>query len=85
MTARLDAALTELAAAIREEVAAAAVAPAPDRLLDVDEAGATLGIGRSATYAELGAGRLRSIKVGRRRLIPAAAIAAYIADRQAGR
>ena len=45
----------------------------------VDEAAAMLGIGRSALYAELQAGRLRSVKVGRRRLVPSGAIAARIA------
>jgi excisionase family DNA binding protein len=86
MTDRLDAALLELAAAIREEVSAASSAPpAPDRLLDIEEAGATLGIGRTATYGELAAGRLRSVRVGRRRLIPAGAIAAFIVARQAER
>jgi excisionase family DNA binding protein len=81
---RLEAAIRELAAAIRDEVAGAAdPTPAPARLLDVDEAKALLGIGRTALYAELDAGRLTSLKVGRRRLISAAAIAAYIADRQA--
>ena len=79
---RLEAALAELAAAIREEVVAAPASPAPDRLLGVTEAADALGIGRSATYAELQAGRLRSVKVGRRRLIPAAALASFIADRQ---
>ena len=78
MSARLEAALAELAAAIREEVATAA-APAPERLLDVDEAAITLGIGRSRLYSEISAGRLRSVSVGRRRLVPAQAIAEFIA------
>jgi hypothetical protein len=42
-----------------------------------------LGLERSALYGEVGAGRLRTIKVGRRRLVPAAAIAAFIRDRVA--
>ncbi|HYN68823.1 MAG TPA: helix-turn-helix domain-containing protein [Candidatus Eisenbacteria bacterium] len=84
MSDRLEAALAELAAAIREEVAsAAAPASGPDRLLDVDEAAALLALGRTSVYSEIGAGRLRSCVVGRRRLIPAAAIAEFIADRQA--
>ena len=83
MSARLEAALAELAAAIRDEVAAAAAAPAPDRLLDVDEAASLLGLGRTAVYGELQAGRLASIKIGRRRLVPAGAIAVYIQARQA--
>lgn len=85
MTDRLAIALAELADAIRAEVRAEleSTVTAPDRLLSVDEATAALGIGRSRFYAEHEAGRIRTIKVGRRRLVPAAAIAAYIAG-QAG-
>ena len=85
MTDRLSLAVAELVEAIRESVRAeaAAVPRAPDRLLSIDEAGAALSLGRSLLYAEIGAGRLRSVKVGRRRLIPAGSIAEYIADRAA--
>ena len=85
MSARLDAALAELAAAIRDEVRAEldTAAPAPDRLLSIDEAAAALGLGRTALYSEIAAGRARSVKVGRRRLIPAGAIAEFIAARTA--
>ena len=74
-------ALSELIEALRESGRAeAAAAPrSPDRLLSVDEACALLSLGRSLIYSEIGAGRLRSIKVNRRRLIPVAAIADYIA------
>lgn len=62
-------------------VRASESAPAgPDRLLSVEEASRALGVGRSALYNELASGRLRSIKVGRRRLIPSGAIAERIAD-----
>jgi excisionase family DNA binding protein len=61
---------------VREELADAR--SAPHRLLDIDEAASTLSIGRSSLYAELAAGRLRSVKVGKRRLVPADAIADYI-------
>jgi excisionase family DNA binding protein len=85
MTDRLTAALAELVEALREEVRTEADAhpPAPDRLLSVDEAAAALNLGRSALYGEVAAGRLRTVKVGRRRLVPAASIAAFIADRAA--
>jgi excisionase family DNA binding protein len=85
MTDRLSLALAELVEALREELRAEAVASprAPDRLLSVDEAGATLNLGRSLVYQEIAAGRLRTLKVGRRRLVPAAAIADYIAERAA--
>ena len=83
MTARLDAAVAELIAAIIE-ITAEAERPASDveRLLDVPAACRAMNLGRTAVYAEIAAGRLRSIKVGRRRLVPASAIAEY-ASRQA--
>jgi excisionase family DNA binding protein len=85
MTDRLAAALSELAEALRDELRAevAAGSGAPDRLLSVDEAATMLGIGRSALYSEIAAGRLRSLRVGRRRLVPAAAVAEFIAERAA--
>jgi excisionase family DNA binding protein len=70
-----------LAESVRSE--AAAVPSAPDRLFSVDEASVLLGQGRSRIYAEIQAGRLRSCKAGRRRLIASSAIAAYIAERVA--
>jgi excisionase family DNA binding protein len=79
-TPGIEHAMAELVAAIRAELAAQAapLAPMPDRLLSIDEAADALGIGRSRLYEEIGAGRLRSVTVGRRRLVPASAIAAYI-------
>lgn len=72
---RLEAALAELAAAIREEVRQEA-APGPDRLLSIEEARAALGgVSRSTLYQEIRAGRLRTVRVGRRRLVPSSAIA----------
>jgi excisionase family DNA binding protein len=78
MTDRLSAAITELAAALRAELEVSH-AQAPDRLLSVDEAAAALGIGRSRLYDEIGAGRVRSVRVGRRRLVPSSAITERIA------
>jgi excisionase family DNA binding protein len=77
VSARLDAALAELAAALREEMRAelAEQGNRPTRLLSVDEAATMLGIGRTALYDQLAAGRIRSVKVGRRRLVPATAVA----------
>lgn len=82
---RLDSAVAELIEALRESVReeAASAPRAPDRLLSIEEAADALGIGRTAAYNELQAGRLRSLKVGRRRLVSASAIAAYIAERAA--
>jgi excisionase family DNA binding protein len=44
------------------------------RLLRVEEAAQLLGIGRSLAYHLIRTGRLRSIKIGSRRLVPLAAI-----------
>ncbi|MEW1585931.1 helix-turn-helix domain-containing protein [Micromonospora vinacea] len=44
------------------------------RVLRVEEAARALGIGRSLVYDLIRSGRLRSFKVGSRRLIPAVAI-----------
>lgn len=48
---------------------------------DVATASDALGIGRTTLYGEIDSGRLRSIKVGRRRLITRAALEQWIADR----
>ena len=40
----------------------------------IAEAVAVTGLGRTSLYAEIGAGRLRATKCGRRTLIPAAAL-----------
>jgi excisionase family DNA binding protein len=76
MTERLDAALAELADAIRDEVRAelADRIGGPPELLSIAAASKRMGIGRTATYDAIGRGQLRSIKVGRRRLIPSDAL-----------
>ena len=43
-----------------------------------DDAALVLGLGRTTTYALIREGRLRSIKVGRRRLIPASEIERFL-------
>ena len=81
MSDRLALALAELVDALRAELVDARPDPGgPDRLLSVDEAAGMLGIGRSRLYDEIAAARVRSVKVGRRRLVPSGAIAEYIAD-----
>jgi excisionase family DNA binding protein len=45
----------------------------------VEEACQALGIGRALTYELLTSGRIRSIKVGARRLIPASALSDFLA------
>lgn len=47
-------------------------------LLTVDQAAERLSIGRSLFYARLLRGDVRSIKVGRRRLVPAAALDEFV-------
>ena len=48
-------------------------------LYRVAEAMALLSLGRSVIYEQLRSGRLRSVHVGRTRLVPATAITEYIA------
>jgi excisionase family DNA binding protein len=81
---RLEAALHELAEALLEAARAELdTGPrAPDRLYSTDQAGAMLSLGRSLVFSEIASGRLGSVKVGRRRLIPADAIAAFIEARR---
>lgn len=74
MSDRLAAALAELVDAIRAEMEPVDRGVVPERLLSVDEAADLAGIGRSLLYDQIAAGRLRSIKCGRRRLIPAGAL-----------
>lgn len=50
----------------------------PDRLVDLRTAAAMLSIGRTRLYDEMDSGRLRSCRVGSRRLIPAVAIRDYL-------
>lgn len=80
MSDRLADAIAELVEALREDLARSGRndgASAPERLLSVDEAAAALGIGRTRLYAEMDAGRVRSVRAGRRRLIPTSAVAEY--------
>ncbi len=80
MSDRLAVALAELVEALRAEIAAEArPSDLPDRLLSIPEAAEACGVGRSLIYSELASGRLRSLKVGRRRLVPSGAVAEFIA------
>nr|WP_308457973.1 helix-turn-helix domain-containing protein [Mycobacterium kansasii] len=47
-------------------------------LHDIKGAGCRLGLSRSKVYEELGSGRLKSVKVGRRRLIAESQLIEYI-------
>ena len=45
---------------------------------DVDEAAVALRLSRSALYELIRSGQIRSVKSGRRRLVPVAALTAYL-------
>ena len=55
-------------------------APVPAVLYRVDEAADALRLSRSALYELIRSGQLRTVKAGRRRLIPVAALAEYVAS-----
>ena len=54
------------------------------RLNSVEEVIQRVGLGRTKLYEEISSGRLRSIKVGSRRLISEAALHDYIASLESG-
>lgn len=56
---------------------------APPVAYTVDKAVAASGLSRPVIYREIKAGRLRSLRVGTRRLITHADLVAYFADRAA--
>jgi excisionase family DNA binding protein len=61
---------------LREKSAAGAVAPVGDRLVfTVEEAAAVLGISRSFAYEAVQRGEIPSMRIGRRILVPKAALA----------
>lgn len=80
MTDRLSLAITELLEALREELRTEAEdgPRTPDRLLSIDDAADALGIGRTRAYREIRDGRLRTVTIGRRRLVPSSAVAEFI-------
>ena len=83
MSDRLHAAVMELVEALRDEIAVEARPSerGPDRLLSIEQAARALGIGRTALYSEISARRIRSVKVGRRRLVPASVISEVASGR----
>lgn len=48
------------------------------RCLSVDETATALGLGRTKIYELIREGRLKSVKVGRRRLVPAVAVDEFL-------
>jgi excisionase family DNA binding protein len=49
----------------------------------IEEAAQSLGVGRTTVYDLMNSGDLESVKVGRRRIIPADAIGAFLVARRA--
>jgi excisionase family DNA binding protein len=49
--------------------------------LSVEEAAEALGLGRTKVFELVSGGQLRSIKVGRRRLVPVSALEQFITQR----
>ena len=79
MTDRVEAAVAELADALREEFRAETpAAPEPPRLYSVAEAGKLLGVSRAVAYRYITSGQLRSRKIGRRRLVSDTALREFI-------
>jgi excisionase family DNA binding protein len=50
----------------------------PRYALSIDEACKTTGLGRTLIYEEIKEGRLSTLKIGRRRLVPVAALRAWL-------
>jgi excisionase family DNA binding protein len=63
---------------------AAELAELEKRLFSVENIMQMLGIGRTKVYQEMDSGRLRSVKVGRRRLVSAAALEEFINQLESG-
>lgn len=57
----------------------------PAVLYGVDEAAIALRLSRSLIYELIRSGRLRSVKQGRRRLVPVSALDEYVASLDTGR
>jgi excisionase family DNA binding protein len=77
---QVEAAIRALVEALRDELRQERP-PAPvglDPLVSMADAGALLGIHRSAIYPLIESGTLRSVKVGRRRMIVASSIRAMV-------
>jgi excisionase family DNA binding protein len=83
MADRLAAAVAELVEALRDELRQADAQPTPDRLLSIPDAADALGVGRTLVYTLIARGELRSVKLGKRRLVPSSAIAAWAPARNA--
>ena len=61
-----------------------ALAAEVPRLNSIEQVQTRLGIGRSMVFELIGSGKLRSVLIGRRRLVPETAIAEFIEALEAG-
>jgi excisionase family DNA binding protein len=61
-------------------IGSAETTPEPKQLYTVEEAARRLRIGRTTVYDLMREGKLDSVQIGRRRLVPAEAVAAYLAS-----
>jgi excisionase family DNA binding protein len=86
--AAIERAATELVAQVGRLVAEASPnasrAHIPRKAVSVDDAAAMLGVGRSTMYELLETGGVRSVKVGRRRLVPIAALDDFLTMKDTG-
>lgn len=57
-----------------------AEAARPGQLLTIEEVMERLGVGRSTVFGLMASGRLRSVKIGRRRLVAEQAVVDFIAQ-----
>lgn len=77
-TVRIDRAIDELRAALVEALERPAIEPA---MVSIDDAADRLSISRRTLMARIADGSIRSVKVGRRRLVPMSAIEDITAGR----
>lgn len=54
--------------------------PMASQNFDVEEAAAVLGIGRTRVFSLIASGALKSVRIGRSRLIPGAVLQRYLDD-----
>lgn len=81
MSDRLEAAIRELASALLDELRPdAETSGRPVELVSIEEAARRCSIGRTSMYRLVARGEVRSLKIGRRRLIAADAIAQFARD-----
>ena len=66
-----------------EQIGESPTAIGRPRLLSIQQTIFELGIGRTTTYELIALGRLKTVKIGRRRFVTAEALDAFIASLQA--